>query len=133
VDDELRRAIDKLTSAWKDRAQEFNEHECGDVAASYLRAASELETTVARWENAELTVAEAADQTGYTEEHLRRLVRDGKLPADRANGARSHIKIRRADLRTKPNGRPLESDKRNGDDTYDPDEDARSIAKHLGR
>src|SRR5690349_4653683 len=69
---------------------------------------------------AEVHLEEAASISGYSEDHLRRLVREGKLNAQR-RGAR--LFFRAADLPRKPcriaNGTAS---------SYDPDADARQVA-----
>jgi hypothetical protein len=50
------------------------------------------------------TVEEAAAESGYSEEHLRRLAREGGLPVERNGGSKSKIKVRRGDLPTKQRG-----------------------------
>ena len=45
-----------------------------------------------------LTIREASDETGYAEEYLRKLIRDGELPAIRKGNA---WLIRRNDLKYK--------------------------------
>ncbi len=129
-ENDLKRKLVAVAQIWRDRARQFEEHSCADVASTYRRAAGELESALDEWENGLLGVAEAALETGYSEEHLRRLVRKGRLPAERGNGRRSPIKLRRSELpRKRENRENKRGTKPTG--TYDPEEDARSIAKHL--
>jgi hypothetical protein len=51
---------------------------------------------------AELTVTEAASESGYTADSLREMVRDGKLPHSKAKGRAGHILLTRADLPRRP-------------------------------
>jgi len=55
---------------------------------------------------AELTIPEAAKESGYTADSLREMVRDGKIPHKKAKGDTGLITVFRADLphRTKPKG-----------------------------
>jgi excisionase family DNA binding protein len=132
-DNGLETKLKALSQQWRDRAKEFQEHGCDDVAATYTKTTQELEAVVADWEGEQLTTAEAARETGYSEEHLRRLVRDGKLPAARADGSKSQLRLRRGDLPRKPTGTNHKGGNNRPDDTYDPEEDARSIARHIRR
>jgi len=52
-----------------------------------------------------LTLQRAAEECGYSVDHLSRLVRAGKLPNRRAPGSRGRIALRRSDLPHKPSGR----------------------------
>jgi excisionase family DNA binding protein len=46
-----------------------------------------------------LTYRQAADYSGYSEQHLRSLIKGGNLPASKSTPARSgRIRIKRADL-----------------------------------
>lgn len=49
-----------------------------------------------------LSLAEAARLSGYSEEHLARLVRTGRIPDRRPPGSRGRIYIAAADLPTRP-------------------------------
>ena len=70
--------------------------------------------------NTILTLAEAARRSGYSEEHLGRLVRDGKIPNA---GRRGVPRIRAGDLPRRPNTKvagPRSA-------AYDPVTDARTL------
>ncbi len=116
-----------LAERWREEARRLRVLEAHGQAASLELAASELDAEIAKSESELLTITQAAATCGYTEEHLRRLVREGELPAER-NGTRGKIKVRRGDLPNKPrrDGRPS-SDALD----YDASEDARSIARAL--
>ena len=49
-----------------------------------------------------LSLRQAAQESGYSADHLSRLVREGKLPDRRLAGSRGRILLRRADLPRKP-------------------------------
>ena len=100
-------------------------------AAVLEYCADELEACWDRFAAEELTVVEAAKESGYSEEHLRRLVRDGRLTARRGARPKSHLRIRRSDLPRKPAKRPEKRDAVPSTDGYDPEEDARDIAQLL--
>jgi hypothetical protein len=72
--------------------------------------------------DADVDVAEAARLTGRCEETIRRAARTGDLPV-RRESERGRFRIRRGDLQK------LEA---HSSTTYDPDADARDIARHRG-
>ena len=118
-----------LALGWKEEARRLRSLEAMGQAAALELAAKELEAEIERQESALLTIREAAEESGYSEEHLRRLARDGSLPFERNGSSKSKIKIRRADLPMKQRGDGRESPQRVD---YDPEEDARDIAKAIG-
>ena len=66
-----------------------------EIAGREERCANELDAAVVKWQNEELTIKQAAEESGYDEEVLRRAVRDGRIPNA---GRKGSPKIRRADL-----------------------------------
>jgi len=67
-----------------------------------------------------MTIAQAAARSGYSTDHLSRLIREGKL----ANyGRKGAPRIRHADLPVRPGGHIA----RIPDRAYDPNTDARSL------
>jgi hypothetical protein len=118
-----------LSTRWREEAERLRTLEAHGQAAALEVAATELEAAAAQGADETLTIREAAAESGYSGEHLRRLVRKGELPVQRNGGPRSRIYVRRGDLPTKRRS--------NGRDTlegvaYDPAEDARDIAKIMG-
>lgn len=93
--------------------------------------AEDLEQASQDWWLEELSIAQAAGESGYSAEHLRRRVRDGTISAQRNGGTRSHIRISRKDLPKKPGKRSTSNEIRSGG--YNPVEDARDIAQRNGR
>ncbi len=89
----------------------------------------ELDAALKSVADEELTIAEAAAESGYSEEQLRRLVREEKLETQPRAGPRSHIRIRRRNLPKRPKKR--ESSPSTCASGYDPEEDARDIARLL--
>ena len=117
-----------LATRWREEAERLRTLEANGQAAALEQAARELEAAAAAWASKRLTISEAAAESGYSEEHLRRLTRNGELPADRNGGPQSQLYVRRGDLPTKRG--------RNGREepegiAYDPVEDARDIAQLL--
>jgi hypothetical protein len=95
-------------------------------AAALETAADELQAAIGARASELLTIQEAAAESGYSEEHLRRLTRQGDLAVERNGGRRSRIRIRRGDL---PIKRPKDGRDQPQRVPYDPDEDARDIAQ----
>ena len=106
--------------------------------------AGELEAAWREWQDEVMSVADASAESGYGEEQLRRLIRDGTIP----NAGKPHSpRIRRRDLPRKPghsgNGGLTQnvvdyssytkSDGGKPTVEYDPEEDARSIAERMRR
>jgi len=88
---------------------------CTEILADFREVMAETAQAL-------LALPEAAARSGYSMEHLGRLVRQGRIPNAGRKGA---PRIRAADLPRKPP--PLV---RSGPRAYDPDADARTL---LGR
>ena len=88
-------SLASLLSQWRNEADTLRK--CGAVeqaVVSELRA-EELETALREWDEALLNLTEASHLSGYSSEHLGRMVRNGTIPnAGRPNAPR----IRRGDL-----------------------------------
>ena len=114
-------AISELVMTWRQRAAQLDPY--APSAAHALReTARELEEAIRADGSELLTLSEAALISGYSVDHLGRLVRDGRLP----NHGRAHKPLlRRADLPRKPSA--LSSGPENA---YDVAADVRSL---LGR
>jgi hypothetical protein len=97
---------------WRERAATAEAIADSRGAHIVLLCAEELEEALAEAGDTPLTLTEAAAESGYTAEHLRRLVRENRIP----NAGRKHApRIRRADLPRKagdltPGIRPLQLD-----------------------
>jgi hypothetical protein len=100
------------------------------AAKVYDQVADELEEILRRQADHALTLAEASRETGYSDEHLGRLVRTGKI----ANAGRKNApRIRRGDLPHK--ARKLRDGPQiagHRTKRYDPDADARSLLSRRG-
>ena len=91
---------------WRDSAQD--DEQLPAVQALYQELASlaedfaaELDATVTDWQNEALTIKQAAQESGYSQEALRRAIRNGDL----ANaGRKGSPRIKRVDLPRKLNG-----------------------------
>ena len=88
-----------LVEKWRRRAAALRDWGAAEVARVWDIAATELEADERERALEVLTLAEAASESGYSTDHLRRLVRDGLLP----NAGRRHApRIRRRDVPKKP-------------------------------
>ena len=124
----ISRSPGTLADLWRIEAETLRKRGATGEAVTLESCADDLERVLKNWQDQLLTLEQAARETGYSAEHLRRQVRGGQLSAERGEGAKSHIKIRRGDLPAKPRRDRSTSP----DIPYDPIEDARSIAQRLG-
>ena len=86
----------------QEKAAELRAYGAGDPAQTCEYVAETLEAKFRAWWLAQLTVSEAADESGYSEERLREMAREGTLPYQKGEGKRSHIGIARCDLPRRP-------------------------------
>jgi hypothetical protein len=114
-------AIGAIILRWTERRAEWSRlHVMVDGAALASEIVAELEGIAEGDGGDELTLAAAAALSGYSTDHLARLVRQGTLPNA---GRRGAPRIRRADLPIRPKARIATP--RNNE--YDPNTDARSL------
>ena len=94
-------SIRKLPAAWRRQAKTLRRYGGQALATALERCADELEGTIQERDDTTLTLTDAARESGYSREHLGRLVRDGKIPnAGRPNApriARRHLPRKRQD------------------------------------
>lgn len=111
-----------LIEQWRKEVTDLRTHYHDERGAALTaRHLSELQAALEQHDDDVLTLAEASRESGYSDDHLGRQVRDGKIPnAGRANAPR----IRRADLPLKP-GRLRE--------TMRPVQYARADSRHIAR
>jgi hypothetical protein len=126
----LEERLRSLLKSWRLQAQQFADHHCDAVAAVYGLLATQIEAELRAWDGETLPIQSAADESGYSAEHLRRLARGGRIRSERGQGAKSHLRVRRDSLPAKTEGAPGRT--ADAASVYDPDEDARDIAKQLG-
>jgi hypothetical protein len=110
-----------LPQSWRERAAELRRYGADAQACTLEHAAAELEAVEREHEGKLLSIEEAAQESGYSEEHLRRLVREGAVPNA---GRRGKPLIRLKDLPRKP---PMLT-KAGTQIAYDPIADARSLS-----
>ncbi len=86
--------LEALAGAWRARADDLGLY-APPAAAAFERAAAELERAMANHVMEPLTLAQAERESGYSRDHLGRMVRDGAIP----NAGRHHApRILRRDL-----------------------------------
>lgn len=93
--------VTELVARWEADAEILERHEDARGATFCRRFAAELREAMRADQDRPLTVAEAALESGFSEDHLRHGVANGKIPNAGRKGA---PRIRRADLPLKRNG-----------------------------
>jgi len=68
-----------LARTWRERADQLRPYATA-AASAFENAAAELEAAVAEEQATALSLEEAAEESGYSPDHLGRLVREGKIP-----------------------------------------------------
>lgn len=102
----------EFETKWTEELERFSKRE-SFVRASVLceEILTDFRSVVARGVDSILTLQQAAQESGYSVDHLSRLVRTGKLPDRRPPGSHGRIVLRRSDLPHKPNARhPRDAD-----------------------
>ncbi len=93
--------VEDQVATFRGQAEQLTRFGARAQAEAVERCAEELEGAARRWWLEELSVAEAAAESGYSEERLRELVREGKVEGHGDGEARS-IRVRRCALPKKP-------------------------------
>ena len=88
-----------LALHWRERADLLERYGAREAAEALRACASDLEASVAMQEAEALTLAEAAEVSGYAVDSLARLIKTGKL---RNVGRKRAPRVRAADLPRKP-------------------------------
>lgn len=101
-DDEALAPLYGLSDAWKEDAQTLRRRGAPRRAETLESAAEDLERRISGWWREPLTAREAAAETGYSPEHLRRLAREKKLPTVGDGG---RVRFERRHLPRKPGRR----------------------------
>ena len=81
-----------------DRAHELRSYGADSAAATCETVANDLQAQFAEWWTTAIPIREAAEASGYSEDHLRELAREGRIGSDGG--------IRRCDLPRRPNRTP---------------------------
>jgi hypothetical protein len=119
--------LEELRAKWRARRDEFARFQASvDGATLCDQLLADLEGALSQRCDEMLTLRAAADLSGYTVDHLARLIRQGKLP----NAGRKHApRVHRADLPHKARNDAA----RRMADSYNAAADARSLAGRLRR
>ena len=75
-----RRSIEALPGTWRRRAKALRRYGSEPPAVTLERCAAELEDTIVERDETTYSLVEASRESGYSADHLGRLVRDGKIP-----------------------------------------------------
>ena len=97
------KSVRKLPAAWRSRAKALRRYGSESPAIALERCAEELDATLVERDETTYSLVEAARESGYSADHLGRLVRDGKIPNA---GRRGAPRIARRDLPRKAHARP---------------------------
>lgn len=114
--------VEGLVQRWRKDAALLRQYRNQQQAEWLEDRAAELEAVQLEEAHAQLTLAEAANVTGYSTDHLGRLVRQGKVPNA---GTKYRPRLRRGDLPWRPGQQPIATPSAA---TYDPTADARTLA-----
>ncbi len=110
-----RTSVKALPGTWRRRAKALRRYGVETPATALERCAAELEDTIAERDETTFSLVEASRESGYSADHLGRLVRDGKIPNSGRPGApriaRRHLP-RKAHM---PAGPRLAEKRRSGD------------------
>lgn len=129
--------LEDFLDQWRFMAEHLRSLGADGQADTLAMCVRQLEGWMWSEESRLVTIAEAADIGGYSEEHLRRLVRAGSLPAvQNGPGGRIRLRARAVPMKATVDAeRPDISPARvagGTSDAYDPAEDARDIAQAIG-
>lgn len=116
----------ELPARWRAEAEVLRKN--GDERGAFLKElhAQELEDAVAAEQMQPISIREASELGGYTEDHLREQIREGKIPnAGRPGSPR----IRRGEVPVKPGHKTVTPPA--GPHTLSPGARARRIARSL--
>lgn len=117
-------ALERAIYAVRTKADELRADFGDEARARALEwAASQVEHALRDRADEELTLAEASLRSGYSQDHLARLVREGRIPNA---GRRGSPRIRAGDLPVRP-ASPHEIVVSDRSLIYDPVADARAI------
>ena len=75
-----RPSVEGLPADWRRQAKSLRRYGGETPAVAIERCADDLEATIAERDDTTYSLVEASRESGYTADHLGRLVRDGKIP-----------------------------------------------------
>ena len=91
-------SVRRLPARWRKQAKALRRYGGETPATALERCAEELDATIVERDEATFSLVEAARESGYSRDHLGRLVREGKIPnAGRPNApriARRHLPLK---------------------------------------
>ena len=73
-------SVEALPANWRRRAKALRRYASESPAVALERCAAELEDTIRERDETTFSLVEAARESGYSADHLGRLVRDGRIP-----------------------------------------------------
>ena len=91
-----------LPKEWREKAKTLRRFRAEGAASAFEECADDLDHALWVWREEPLTLAEAAEESGYSIDHLGRWVREGRIPNMGRPGA---PRIARSDLPCKPTRR----------------------------
>jgi len=100
---------DRSITELRVKAADLRAYGATDPAQTCERNARDLEDSFRAWWLADLTVADAAKESGYSEERLREMARDGALPHKKGQGQRGDVTVCPLRSPTSPQARGLDS------------------------
>lgn len=89
----------ELPAVWRARAEILEQNGAEGQATAIKRCAEQLELALNCQGDVLLTTDEAAALSGYSRDHLRKLIRTGKIPS---SGTPRRLLVRQADLPRRP-------------------------------
>lgn len=95
-------AVQQAIAEIRAKAKELRSYGAEGPALALEQAATKFEAALLSDADRVVYLPEAARISGYCDGHLARLVRKGQIPDMRPPGSRGRIKVRVADLPTKP-------------------------------
>ncbi|MDE2720578.1 hypothetical protein [Candidatus Palauibacter polyketidifaciens] len=75
-----RPTVESLPATWRKRAKGLRRYGVETPATALERCAEELDATLVERDETTYSLVEASRESGYSADHLGRLVRDGKIP-----------------------------------------------------
>ena len=82
-----RASVETLPVTWRTQAKALRRYGGDTPAVALESCAAELEATLRKRDETTLSLTEAARESGYSADHLGRLVRDGRIPNTGRPGA----------------------------------------------
>lgn len=114
--------LSEIARRWSERRDEWEKlRVVVDGAAIASEVISDLEMLCQDVANEMLTIAEAAELSGYSPDHLGRLIRTGRLTN---RGIKGSPRVARGELPIRPRSQSVAAGQ---DKPYDPNTDARSL------